>query len=117
MARERALVDSSFLFALFDYSSRQNRLATQFAKSTLAEFVVPDVTLTETAYLFNRAGGTPAMTQFISALVSLHPRLEPITEDTLQLVIEILKNYSDAKFDFVDCCLMALAEKLNIVQV
>lgn len=30
---------------------------------------------------------------------------------------EIMTDYRDAKFDFVDCSLMALSERLNITQI
>ncbi|MCU0482246.1 MAG: PIN domain-containing protein, partial [Anaerolineae bacterium] len=30
---------------------------------------------------------------------------------------EIMTDYRDAKFDFVDCCIMALAERLNITHI
>jgi predicted nucleic acid-binding protein len=30
---------------------------------------------------------------------------------------EITAQYASAHFDFVDCCIMALAERLNITQV
>ncbi len=30
---------------------------------------------------------------------------------------QIMERYADARFDFVDCCIMALAERLNITQV
>lgn len=32
-------------------------------------------------------------------------------------VKEIMLHYATAKFDFVDCCIMALSERLEITQV
>jgi predicted nucleic acid-binding protein len=40
-----------------------------------------------------------------------------LTKDDAERATEIMEAYSDARFDFVDCCIMALSERLNITQV
>jgi hypothetical protein len=43
--------------------------------------------------------------------------LEAITLADLSRVRDIMATYADNRFDFVDCCIMALAERLNITQI
>ena len=47
----------------------------------------------------------------------VHTRLESLEWADIQRVHEIAETYTDAEFDLVDCCIMALAERLNISQV
>ncbi len=41
----------------------------------------------------------------------------PIELDDLRRVREIAIAYADAEFDIVDCCIMAIAERLNITRI
>lgn len=41
----------------------------------------------------------------------------PIEADDLDRVRQILSTYADAELDIVDCCIMALAERLNITRI
>lgn len=113
----KALADSSFLFVLFDKSSERHPLASQIVGITLVSLVVPDVVLTEVAFLFNRKGGVPAVVGFLDSLTATRVQHEPMTPQLLRRAREIMAEYADSRLDFVDCCLMALAEQLNITQV
>ncbi len=44
-------------------------------------------------------------------------QLEPITMPDIRHAYEIMERYTDARFDFVDCCIMSLAERLDIRQI
>lgn len=117
MARNRILIDSSFLYSLFSLNSRQHKLAVSTIALDQGSFVVPQVVLTEVAYLFHRTGGSVAVAGFIEHLVALQIPLETLTPLDLQRARAIMLEYHDAQFDFVDCCLMALAERLKIKQI
>ena len=112
-----ALADSSYLFALFNTTDAQHHSARSVAEVYHINFVVPDVALTEVAFLFQRARGTSAVLGFLDALAIKQVRLQPVTFDTLRRAREIMGEYADSRLDFVDCCIMALAEQLNITQV
>ena len=51
------------------------------------------------------------------ACLAAHPQIERITYEDLARARQIMQTYADSKLDFVDCCLMALAERLKITQV
>lgn len=117
MALPQILVDSSFLYALLDVRNPKYSIARSVVALRKVQMLVPYITLSEAAFLFNRAGGVPAVMRFLDALVALQPQYETVTSDDLTRAREIMGKYLTAKLDFVDCCIMALSERLNITQV
>ena len=115
--RNRALADSGFLFSLYDTASKRHTEAATLVRTESLQLLVPGVVLTETAFLFNRTGGVPAVVNFLDSLIVAQMRLEPVTLDDLRRVREIMATYADSKLDFVDCCIMALSERLDVSQV
>lgn len=113
----RVLIDSSFLYATYDADDRYHDEAEAFAEVVASILLVPQVALTEAAFLFSRAGGVTAVVRFLAAFSENPFQLEPILMADLRRAREIMAAYSDARLDFVDCCIMALAERLNITQV
>ncbi len=113
----KVLIDTGFLFALYNQSDNYHQRALNFAAQNHSELVIPDVVLPEVAFLFSRYGGVPAVVRFLQTLVDIQPRLEPLTNIDIQRAGEIMELYSDSKLDFVDCSIMTLAERLNITQV
>jgi predicted nucleic acid-binding protein len=102
---------------LFAEQNEKHEDAVAIANLYRGQFVVPYVVLTEIAYLFNREGGVPAVLGFLDRLTAMRPQLEVVSLDDLLRVREIMAEYADAKLDFVDCCIMALSERLRITQV
>lgn len=117
MSQNRILIDSSFLFALFNAHERHHRAAQTFAVMSAAAWLVPDVTLVEVHFLINRFGGAPEMIKFLNFFETTAYELECLTSEDLQQVKHIITTYPRANFDFVDCCIMAMAERLNITQI
>jgi len=117
MAPTSILVDSSFLYALYNRDEKTSEAVSAIADLYRGQFLIPYVVLTEVAYLFNHAGGVPALMRFLDALATANYAYEIISNQGLIRICEIITEYDDAKFDFVDCCIMALAERLNITQV
>jgi predicted nucleic acid-binding protein len=117
MPPNKILVDSRYLFALFAEKSDRHQDAIALARIYQGQFLIPYVVLTEVAYLFNREGGIPAVIMFLDRLGRMQPIFEITASDDLIRVRAIMSAYRDSKFDFVDCCMMALSERLNITQV
>jgi uncharacterized protein len=116
-SRKKVLIDSSFLYALFNAREAKHESALKFVQASQDIQVIPDVVLTEVAFLFNRFGGTRAVIVFLESMVEAQPQLEPVTLLDIKLAREIMLKYPGAKLDFVDCCLMALAGRLEITQI
>jgi predicted nucleic acid-binding protein len=117
MTRSKILINSSYLFAFFDAKNTKHTDAVVVANLYGGQFVIPDVVLTEVAYLFNREGGIPAVLQFLDRITAMQPQLEPVFVPDLMRVREIMATYRDSKLDFVDCCIMAHSERLNVTRV
>ncbi|MBX3085161.1 MAG: PIN domain-containing protein [Anaerolineae bacterium] len=117
MPSSKLLVDSSFLYTLFDGEDEKHEDAVSVADVYGGQFVIPYVVLTEVAYLFNRNGGIPAVLRFLDRLVRMQPHFEVLLTTDFLRVRAIMALYKDSKLDFVDCCIMALSERLNITQV
>jgi predicted nucleic acid-binding protein len=113
----RALADTSFLYAIFDSSDAKHRLTKGFVDSREIQLVIPDVVLGETTYLLKERIGIHAVIKCLDALIAARIPLQPMTYDDIERVREITATYADAKFDFADCCIMALAERLNITKI
>lgn len=64
MALPKVLVDSSFLYALFCKADPDHQAVRLVFETVNADFIIPQVVLTEVAWLFNRAGGMPLVSSF-----------------------------------------------------
>jgi predicted nucleic acid-binding protein len=117
MLPSKLLVDSSYLYAFFDEQNEKHQDTVAVAEVYRGQFVVPYVVLTEVAYLCRREAGVPGVLKFLDGLVAMQPQLEPVLSTDLTRARDIMAQYADAKLDFVDCCIMALSERLNITEV
>lgn len=111
------LIDSSFLFALYNTQETNHAAALEWTRLNRQLRLIPDVILTEVAYLFLRFGGERAVIVFLESLEQARPTLVAITLEDLKRARQIMATYYGSRLDFVDCCIMALAEQLNITQV
>jgi uncharacterized protein len=117
MTMATILVDTSFLVALNNPKDKYHNAAKGLVAGSQDVFLLPEVILTETAYLLRRAGGLPASLQFMDRLVATTATLQSVSLNDLKRAREIMAAYAQAELDFVDCCLMALCERLNITQI
>lgn len=113
MANE-LLVDTGFLYALLDETDRFHRTVSSVSELRNSKVIVPDAVLVEATYLALRAGGVYAVIGCLKGFESRDFHLEPITRSDVTRAREIMEKYRSSEFDFVDCCIMALSERLNI---
>jgi predicted nucleic acid-binding protein len=117
MPQSKFLVDSGFLYALYDRDDENNAPVSAIAELYRGGFIIPYVVLTEAAFLFRRAGGALRVAQFLNALVKGSYRYEIVSPDDLARASSIMTQYANANLDFVDCCIMALSERLTVTQI
>lgn len=115
----QALADSNYLYALSDQSDDWHTMAITFAdQHKNIEVIVPDVVLTEVCYLLKKRGDLDAMTSFLAALSSLQLPLQNLEYRDIERAREVLLQYPNLKkLEFVDCCIVALAERLEITRL
>jgi len=111
------LVDASYLVALGYPRDRNHAKAKVFAAAHETGLLIPDVVLVEAIYNLQRLGGTAAMVRFSTLLVSQTPQLASLSVVDFARAVALMDRYRDAQLDFADCCLTALAERLNITRI
>ena len=114
---ESILVDSSFTVALYNPVDLRHSRAADFIKADRRPRLIPEVTLPEITFLMGRAGGVPAVASFLRSFITAQPTLQTLTLADLARAQTIMLVYSRAQFDLADCCIMALAERLDVQQV
>jgi hypothetical protein len=112
-----ALIDASYLVALGYPRDRNHTRAKRFAEQHNTDLLIPDVVLVEAIFNLNRLAGAFATTQFARLMIEQSPQLFPLTVLDFGRAIALMEFYRDADLDFVDCCLTALAERLDITQI
>lgn len=111
------ITDSIFLVALYDGSEVRHANAYNFAANRSETILVPDVVLPEVGFLLRRNLGYANSFNFFDFFDYSFVTLVPVFEEDLARVYEISRHYDSAQFDIVDCCIMAIAERLNVTRI
>lgn len=114
---DKIILDTSYIYAIFDTTEPKHKAAYEFSRRNRLPLVMPDVVLVEASFFFRRAGGIPAVVGFLDHLMKAGIQFEPVNLSDLARIRQIMHTYADSKFDMTDCCMMALAERLNITRV
>ena len=111
------LLDSGFLFASLNASESEHQATIRVLENIREPIVLPIPAITENAYLLARDINNEAAADFIASLAATELTLEIPRQEDYSRSAEILRQYSDAKLDFVDTMIVAIAERLNITRV
>lgn len=79
--------------------------------------VLPVPAITEVAYLLARDISNEAAADFIDSLAATELTLETPNQLDYSRTAELLKQYADARLDFIDALIAAMAERLNITRL
>ncbi len=111
-----ALLDTGFLLAVIDEDDGLHEACTEALQNELNP-LLPDVVLPELAYLILRELGYPPLTKFLRAVAAGEIPMIQSTNADLERAAEVLDKYADSKVDFVDCVIVALAERLKLQRI
>jgi len=111
-----ALLDTGFLLAVIDADDNFHAACVAALESEMNP-ILPDVVLPELAYLILRELGYPTLTSFLRAVVVGELAQAQSTSQDLARAADLLDKYADNKVDFVDCAIVAMAERLNLTRV
>jgi hypothetical protein len=111
------LVDASFLIAMGYPKDKNHDDAVKFATLTEFDFLIPSVVLPEVMYNLRRVGGSHAALEFGSALLSELTSFIRLTLQDYERALAIMRTYQNVELDFVDSCLTAIAERLEVTQI
>ncbi len=111
-----ALLDTGFLIAVISVEDKYH-LACRQILSTISNPLLPTVVLPELAYMLIRSSKNRELVQFFREVQNNPSQLVSLTAKDLERATDILEKYNDAKLDFVDCAIMAIAERLKIERI
>ena len=111
------LIDSGFLFASLNASESEHQATIRVLENIREPIVLPVPAITEVAYLLARDINNEAAADFIASLAASELTLEAPRQEDYSRSAEILRQYADAKVDFVDALIVAIAERLNITRI
>ena len=112
------LLDSGFLYAQLNGKDDHHAAVSAAAKIAEREpIILPIPAITEVTYLLQRDLGIAAVATFLETLPETDFILETPTAEDYRRAAEILRKYNDANIDFVDDCIVAIAERLNITKI
>ena len=111
------IADTGYLFALADTKDTHHQSVLEVARTVSDTIILPVTVLPEICYLLDSRLGHDAMRQFLARLQAGPMFIESVAKSYLARVSEILEQYQDARIDFVDATIVALAERLNITRI
>ena len=109
-----ALLDAGFLYALIDHDDAHSDAVKKALERHPWRIVLPVPAITETAYLVRKNLGRAALAEFTESLSNADFEFETPTSSDYLRSAKILRKYDDQNIDFVDACIVAMAERLNI---
>src|SRR5438093_854201 len=111
------LLDTGCAVALINRTDAHHDEVSRVMGRARPPIFFPVPAITETAYLLARDAGALAAADFIATLPTTDLILEiPLPAD-YQRAAEVMRTYADAKLDFVDAIIVAIAERLNITRL
>ncbi|HEY84964.1 MAG TPA: PIN domain-containing protein [Chloroflexi bacterium] len=114
----KILLDTNFLYALNDLRDDNHKRSVDFLSNlTTASLFLPSPVLPELCYLLHSRLGHLAMRNFLTGLVDSDIELVPVDVADLPRVNKILAQYADARLDFADASIIAMAERLGITRI
>ncbi|MDX2138631.1 MAG: hypothetical protein SF123_11100 [Chloroflexota bacterium] len=96
MSARSSLVDTSFLYALYNAKDVNHTTAIAYMKANSFLPLIPDIVLPEIAFLFNRDVGAEGTTRFLTTFASTQPNLIVLTPVDLTRMAEIMESYPKA---------------------
>lgn len=108
------IVDTGILFALADQRDFRHQIVQKYLAANPDTLIVPSPVVWETCVALLEYLGPDAELGFLKSLANKELIVAEPTNADLIRVIEILRQYRDARFGVVDATVMAVAERLQI---
>ncbi len=111
-----ALLDTGLLLAALAENDNLHEIAV-VALEEEPDPILPDVVLPELSYMVIRDIGYPTLIAFLRSVIAGELPLESTLPGDLARAADILEKYADNRVDFVDCVIVAIAERLNVSRI
>jgi predicted nucleic acid-binding protein len=112
-----AVADTSFILAYLNSAEAKHWRCVEVFNAQ-SRIYLPQSTLGEIGYMLTRSGGNRRTAYFLRHIPDV-PKLaiEALTSGDLARTADILEQYVDARIDFVDATVAAVAERLSIKRI
>ena len=115
--RLTVVADTGPIYALIDASDRWHaRVNAWWARAT-SDVVLPVTILAEVTYLLQTRIGPVAEEAFVRAIADGEFTIEPLDDEDLPRIADIMHAYRDLPLGFVDASVVAIAERLEAREV
>ena len=113
------LVDASFLVALAYLKASDHDAVVRFAMQNQRDLLIPEVVLVEAMFNIKRLVGEATALALGRELLTRRqsPLFVSLRDEDFERALSVMETYGNIKLDFVDCCLTALAKRLNITHI
>jgi predicted nucleic acid-binding protein len=111
------LLDTGFLYALLNRTESNHERVLAVSRTIREPIILPVPAITEVAYLLLRDVGSEAVADFLESLGTTDLILESPTIGDFSRAAEVIRQYADARVDFVDALIVAIAERLAITRI
>jgi predicted nucleic acid-binding protein len=112
------VMDTGFLLATANPNDRRHKEVTATFRYIRNEIVIlPTPTIVELGIMMNRRLGQQATSRYIANLEKSPLIIEPLIRSDFARISELLLQHQDARLDFVDAAITAIAERLNIRRI
>ena len=111
------IVDTGVFVAAANADEPYHDSCAALLQSTSGRLIVPALIIAEATYLIEQANGSPAEATFLRSLRSHRYQVEAPTEGDLLRVAELVDQYSDLPLGGTDASIVALAERLQEVEI
>lgn len=115
--RGTVVVDAGPLYAYVDADDAHHGRCTRFLSEYPGALVVPQLVITEVAYLLASRLGTRAELLFLADLASGAFSTEPVRPGDWIRITELVARYRDFPLGTVDASVVACAERLGVHEV
>jgi uncharacterized protein len=111
------IADTSFVYGLLDREDKNHSRCRAYYLHINERVLIPAVALTEVAYHLHALGGNKAVARGFRELQSEVFSIVDLNSVDYSRALVILEKYHDTRIDFVDACIMALAERLQLKRI
>lgn len=111
------LIDTNFLLAMAFPKDPNHRKARESMRDLREKRIISAAVLPEIFYMLTVRMHYGAATHFFQSVQHAAFQIEALTIDDMRRMSEIMMEYEDNAFDFVDTSIMALSERLQISDV
>ena len=115
--RDLILADTGALYALIDRSDAWHARVVAWWKENRRPVVVPVTVLPELTYLLQTRISPDAELGFVRAVAAGEFTTEPLDPDDMDRIGEVMDAYRDFPLGFVDASLVAIAERLDSLEI